>query len=416
MKRKIVIIALLALLISMLAVSVSAAGTAGLAVSSNTVYRGTTVTVVARVSGVGNCKAGSAQVSWGQGLDWTGVTSKNSGVTVTSKMDKGQIIFYSMSGANVDGELLVLTFRVRDDAAFVDNKIDVRFEINGATFSASATVNVSCNHQFNNWANYSATSHIRTCGICGKQEVMEHSYDHDCDTACNDCGAERTITHKFSENWTGDGSGHWHACDVCGEKDSVVNHVPGEVAGEYTDQTCTVCKYILVPALGHTHRYDETFKHDTEGHWQECTGCKEPTEAETHVFDGDCDETCDECGFERTITHALGSWEHSDDAHWKTCSSCNQKLEEGQHNWDAGYVKTQATTQKTGLTIYHCTVCMAEHQEVVPKALPTDPAGGWAWWIWLVIGAGGGIVVTTVVCVLIIALSVKKKSKGRFSG
>ena len=416
MKRKITIMLLLVLLVSLLATTVFAAGAASLAVSNTTVYRGSTVTVVTKISGIGTCKAGSAEVSYGSGLTWTGVSCNNSNVTINHKMDKGQIIFYSMSGTNIDGDLLVLTFKVKDNAGFVDNKIDIRFEINGQKISASATVNVACNHQFNNWANYSATSHIRRCGVCGKEEVLEHSYDHDCDTTCNGCGVERTITHKFSETWTSDESGHWHACEVCGEKDSVVKHVPGEAAGEYTDQICTVCEYVLVPALGHTHRYDESFSHDEEGHWQVCTGCGEATEAEAHGFDGDCDETCDECGYQREITHALGSWEYTDDAHWKTCSNCGQKLEEAQHSWDAGYVKTQATTTNTGLIVYHCTECMAERQEVTPKALPTDPAGGWAWWVWALIGVGGGVIVTSAVFTLIIVLNVKKKSKGRFSG
>ena len=416
MKRKITIFALLVLLISLFAISVSAAGTASLAVSSSTVYRGNTVTVVAKISGIGTCKAGSAEVVYGSGLTWTDISCKNSKVSLDYKLDKGQIIFYSMSGANIDGDLLVLTFKVNDNASFVDNKIDIRFNINGQTFSATATVNVSCNHTFSNWAYYSATTHIHKCSICGKAETLEHSYDHDCDTTCNGCGAERTITHKFSEDWTSDETGHWHACEVCGEKDSVVKHVPGEEAGEYTDQICTVCERVLVPALGHTHRYDETFKYDANGHWQLCTGCQEATEAVTHTFDGDCDESCDECGYQRKITHPVGDWEYTESGHWKTCSNCSEKLEEGQHSWDAGYIKTQATTTNTGLVIYHCTVCMAERQEVMPKALPTDPAGGWAWWLWMAIGAGGGILVTAGVYTLIIVLNVKKKSKGRFSG
>ena len=416
MKRKITIVMLLVFLIGMLATSVSAAGAASLAVSSATVYRGSTVTVVAKVSGVGTCTAGSAEVSYGSGLEWTGVTSKNSGVTIDYKLDEGRIIFYSMSGANVNGDLLALTFKVKSNAAFADNKISVKFAINGENLSASATVNVSCNHKFSNWAHYSATTHIHKCSICGKAETAEHSYDNDCDPTCNGCGGERTISHKFGEEWISDENGHWHACTVCGEKADTANHTPGEPAGEYTDQTCTICQYVLAPALGHTHKYDKTFAHDDKGHWQVCTGCQEPTEAEDHSFDGDCDETCDKCGYQRQITHALGDWEYTEDAHWRTCDSCSMKLEEGQHSWDAGFVKTQATTAKTGLIIYRCTDCMAQRQEVIPKALPTDPAGGWAWWIWMTIGFAGGAILAVGVGVLIIALSVKKKSKGRFSG
>ncbi len=415
MKRKITILLMLALLICALASTVSAAGSTSLAVSATSVNRGNTLTVTVKLAGVAAFNAGSMEVSCDSGLQLTGVTSKVGAITVVPELTKGRVIFYSMASTTVNGNLLALTFKVKDNAAFADNKITVNVSINGEKLTATATVNVACNHQFSNWAYYSATTHTRKCGICGKVETVDHTYDNDCDPTCNGCGNEREITHKFSEEWTGDETGHYHACGVCGEKDEVQKHTPGEEAGEYTDQICTVCKFVLVPALGHTHRYDETWTYDDAGHWQICTGCKEPTEAAAHIFDGDCDENCDTCGYQRQITHPVEDWEHSETEHWKTCSNCSEKLEQGAHTWDAGYVKTQATTQNTGLMIYHCTDCMAERQEVVPKALPTDPAGGWAWWIWVAAGFGGGIVLTSLIFTLIITVSVKKKSKGRFS-
>lgn len=416
MKKLLLTILCGALLVS-LAVPVFAAGTVSITPSSTAVYRGDTFSVVISASDWGSCSVGGVEVSHGNAFElvsgeWL-VSSPDMSYFDVAGKEGG---FAYSSAKAISGNVVKLVFKVKTGAAFATDKITVSLKLGGSKVSKAVDILVACNHQFNNWANYSATSHIRRCGVCGKEEVLEHSYDHDCDTTCNGCGVERTITHKFSETWTSDESGHWHACEVCGEKDSVVKHVPGEAAGEYTDQICTVCEYVLVPALGHTHRYDESFSHDEEGHWQVCTGCGEATEAEAHGFDGDCDETCDECGYQREITHALGSWEYTDDAHWKTCSNCGQKLEEAQHSWDAGYVKTQATTTNTGLIVYHCTECMAERQEVTPKALPTDPAGGWAWWVWALIGVGGGVIVTSAVFTLIIVLNVKKKSKGRFSG
>ena len=415
MRRPLVIGLCIVLLIA-LAVPVFAAGSVALESTNGTVYRNGTFTVFVGVSGWGGCTTGSIEVSHDGAFEltageWT-MTKPDISYFDISAREGG---FGYSSSQTLSGNIAKLTFKVKSNAAFTKGKITVNVTLGGSRITKTIEITVACNHQFSKWANYSATVHLRKCSICAKTETVDHVYDHDCDTTCNDCGAERTTTHKFEENWTSDDTGHWHACSVCGEKDSASAHTPGEEAGEYTDQVCTVCKYVLVPALGHTHRYDDTFQKDGDGHWQVCIGCNEKTEAEAHGFDGNCDETCDQCGFAREVTHPVGDWEQSDTGHWKTCPDCSKKLLEGEHEWDAGYVEIQPTTSRDGLMIYHCKQCMAERQETMPKAAPTDPAGGWAWWIWLAIGAGGGVVLTAIVFTLIIVLNVKKKSKGRFS-
>jgi len=416
MKRKIISCILAVLLICALAVSVSAAGTASLSVSSKTVYRGSTLTVVAKVSGVGQVSAGSVEVSCDNGLEWTGVTSKANGVVVDYKLDKGRIIFYSMSSTKISGDLLELTFKVKNDAWFADNGIRMQFEINGEKISASTAVSVACSHKYSEWTSDSISAHSHKCTICGKGETGSHSFDHDCDTTCDTCGYEREITHQFSEEWSKDDNGHWHSCTVCEARNDEAEHVPGEEAGEYTDQTCTVCGHVLQLALGHTHKYDDTYQSDENGHWKVCTGsrCEEATEAEPHVYDGDCDTTCNDCGYIRQITHKEGTWEHNDSAHWKSCTECGEKLTEENHTWDAGYVKTEANMNQTGIRVFRCVHCMTEREEVIPKTAITDPAGGLDWWIWLVIGAGGGIFLTAVIFTIVIIVGVNKKNGGRY--
>ena len=415
--KRLLMTCLAVVLLAALAVPAFAAGTATLTPSSNVVYRNGTFTVVVGGSGWGGCTTGSIEISYDSAFELTAgewlMTKPDISYFDISAREGG---FGYSSSQTLSGNLAKLTFKVKSNAAFAKGKITVTLTIGGSKVTKTVEVTVGCNHNFGNWVNYSATVHLRKCSICAKTETVDHTYDHDCDTTCNGCGAERTITHKFDEGWTSDDTGHWHACEVCGAKDGEAAHKPGDPAGEYTDQVCTVCDFILVPALGHTHKYDDTYKQDADSHWQLCTGCQEATEAETHIFDGNCDDTCDTCGYQREITHPTSGWEQSDTDHWKTCTNCGEKLEEGQHEWDAGYVKTQATTTQTGMMVYHCKVCMAERQEVVPKALPTDPAGGWAWWIWLSIGTGVGVVVTALIFILIITVNVKKKSKGRFSG
>ena len=131
MKRKIICFVLLVFLVAMLAIPALAAGSANLTVSDSTPYRGDTFTVTVNLSGVGTCAAGSVEIAYGSGLEWTGAKSLISGVTVDYKLDQGKIIFYSMSGADINGKLLSLTFKVKSNAAFDANKIEVSLNING---------------------------------------------------------------------------------------------------------------------------------------------------------------------------------------------------------------------------------------------------------------------------------------------
>ncbi len=416
MKRKIIYLLLAVLLVASLAATASAAGSASLSASSTWLYRGSEVTVVAKLSGFDVCSAGSVTVSYDSGLELKDIKSRISGLNVNAQIENDRAIFYAMPSVDINGEVLAFTFKVKSDAAFQKNTVTVNFDVNGEKPSASVTLTVACNHKYTDWTDYSASSHFRKCTICGASETAEHAYDNACDTACNVCGREREITHQFSQEWMGDETGHYHTCTVCGEKDEVLPHTPGEEAGEYTDQVCTDCNMVLASALGHTHRYDDHYSYSMNGHWQLCTGCQEPTEAVSHEFDGDCDESCDTCGYTRTVTHQPGSWEHSDDNHWRNCTNCGEKLEKDGHTWDAGYVKAQATTETTGLTVYRCTVCMAEREEILAKLAPVNPVGGDNWWIWLAVGFAGGVVLTGSICILVITVKVKKKSKGRFAG
>ncbi len=73
------------------------------------------------------------------------------------------------------------------------------------------------------------------------------------------CGAKGTET--FENGMLGDHSydtlkknetEHWNEC-ICGKKENIENHNPGAQATEETDQICTECNYVIVPALGHIH-------------------------------------------------------------------------------------------------------------------------------------------------------------------
>ena len=106
--------------------------------------------------------------------------------------------------------------------------------------------------------------------------------------SCVDCGTAGSATftvgealgHDYAEAWTSDKDGHKHACKVCDKFSAVEAHVPGAEATEETAQTCTVCAYVITPALGHKHNMNKTdavaatCTADGMKEYYVCSGCK----------------------------------------------------------------------------------------------------------------------------------------------
>lgn len=109
--------------------------------------------------------------------------------------------------------------------------------------------------------------HWHVCSECSqKNGYTLHVYDDDCDTDCNDCGAEREAPHSPSDVWLYDAQGHWYVCTVCGGQVGMEIHIPGPAATTASAQLCTVCQYIMEPVLPHDHVYDA----GGSSHWHEC--------------------------------------------------------------------------------------------------------------------------------------------------
>lgn len=166
------------------------------------------------------------------------------------------------------------------------------------------------------------THHWYECSCGEKAEVKTHTYDSDCDAACNGCGYTRTVTHTFG-SWVSDANNHWKECS-CGEKAELAAHVPGAAATETTPQTCTVCNHVLKEATTHTHNYGSEYKSDSKNHWHEC--------------------------------------------------SCGDKKDLEEHKFDGGVVKEEATEDKEGLKVYTCE-CGHEKTESIAK-LPKEEKSG----------------------------------------
>ena len=175
--------------------------------------------------------------------------------------------------------------------------------------------------------------------------------------SCSVCGEKGTTTfetgdaprHNYKTTWNSDLTSHWHECSKCGDKKDSTSHTAGAAATEYTAQTCTVCGYIITPALGHTHHYSTTWSKDADNHWYDCTGCSTPKDKATHDYTNACDTDCNTCGYAREITHAYKTeWSKDAEKHWYECSVCGDKKNETIHT--PGADATETTDQT-------CTVC-----------------------------------------------------------
>lgn len=114
--------------------------------------------------------------------------------------------------------------------------------------------------------------------------------------------------------WKTDGTRHWHVCS-CGEKVDVAPHTPDRAEATETDAVkCTVCGYVITPALGHTtHTAGEEWLWDENDHWHKCTGCNEKLGVAQHTFGewtvtvqpqvgvaGEKERECSVCGYKET--------------------------------------------------------------------------------------------------------------------
>lgn len=240
-------------------------------------------------------------------------------------------------------------------------------------------------HKYSAWEKVDDNKHKHVCSVCQKEEVTNHSwdngtvikaancltggetrytctgckltrtekvaklnthtYDHGCDKDCNVCGATRTTSHSFSSEWKNDKNNHWHECTNCGEKKDSAAHKPGAAATETTDQTCTVCAYVIAPSLNHEHVFADKLSSDSTGHWYPCSQCNTQKDFAPHDYDNNCDIQCNTCLSLRSTEHKLNeAWSSDGSRHWHECSECGEKFETADHEWRRGVCKIcQAT-------------------------------------------------------------------------
>ena len=140
--------------------------------------------------------------------------------------------------------------------------------------------------------------------------------------ACGEKGTEtfengRVIDHTEGTEWKSDKDNHWHTCTVAGcgvvIESSKAAHTPDRAEATETDAVkCSVCGYVITPALGHTHDVDTTkYESDETNHWNTCSGCSEKQNVSAHEFEWKIDkeatatekgskhEECKVCGYKK---------------------------------------------------------------------------------------------------------------------
>lgn len=158
------------------------------------------------------------------------------------------------------------------------------------------------------WAS-DATTHWHECTGCDeKLDLNTHSGGVSTCTKkaiCTVCGTSygEFASHNYESSWSqGDANGHWHECKNCSAHDAQVKHTPGAAATETTAQFCTVCDYVITPALGHACAAGSKWYSNGTYHWHVCTSCSAWVKTSYHSYSSDTDETCNVCGYTRTVT------------------------------------------------------------------------------------------------------------------
>ena len=272
------------------------------------------------------------------------------------------------------------------------------FKCTGCGLTREETIPVSSQHTYAQWVNVNENAHKGTCSVCGKSGEFAHSWKEkevtkvatcteagsrivtctSCDAektevvpvaehsytafalvdekshshSCTGCGKEEILSHTYSDRYGYDVNEHYLICDGCGHTKDPAAHIPGPEATKDTPQTCTVCGRVLKPAGNHVHNFAETLSMDQNGHWYGCDGCDEQSGLKFHVFENDCDDSCDTCGYVRIPPHSFASeWSADEKGHWNACAGCSEKAAYGAH-----VPGEEATLQAAQL----CTVCAYE--------------------------------------------------------
>jgi len=411
------------LLVCVLAVPAMAADSIqfSMSASSQSLYRGDTVTITVKVSGNASCTQYGLKLSIDKDIYEvvSGECTVSGALIKTFDPDKGFVVMYPSDNPTVpSGTVGTFTLKVKEDAEFGSANVSGTASVMLGTESveasgASAKLTIVCRHEYGSWSSAGDSTHKRTCSICGGTDTADHAWNSGKITkepnclntgirtyTCTACGATReevvpkTETHTYGSWQKVNDTSHKHACTVCG-KEETGDHVwnngsitkqpdclnTGEMT--YTCQTCKGTRIEVVPKTT-THTYGQWQKVNETTHKHACTVCGKE-ETANHTWNSGvltkkatCQEagerlyTCTACSSTRSevvpklTTHTYGAWQKVDDnTHRHVCTVCST-AETASHTWNTGVEIKKATCQEGGVKRYTCIGCGATRDEATP--------------------------------------------------
>ena len=239
------------------------------------------------------------------------------------------------------------------------------------------------------WTGVESCTATRACTVC-KTHSETANAEIDSETTNATCTAEgkTTYTATFNENWAemqtkvveipviphsydetkwvNDTENHWHACTACGDKKDVEKHISGGAATEENPEKCTVCGYVITPALGHIHTNHLTA---TEAKAATCTEA-----GNTAYWSCNCGKYFSDANAENEIAenswvvsaknHAYGEATYTWSADGKSCTATRVCGNDANHVETAeatigSSVTTDSTCTENGTTTYTATFSVA---------------------------------------------------------
>ena len=142
--------------------------------------------------------------------------------------------------------------------------------------SATCTTPATCIHEGCNVTQGSALGHI---------------YSNQCDTTCDRCGAVRSVSHSYL---------------------GVITAYPSCTNEGVKTYTCSCCGASYTESIPKTdHSYSGNLIGNENGHYQRCSVCSTPSTVSPHIYDDECDSTCNVCGYVRNVTHTFSEWKYA---------------------------------------------------------------------------------------------------------
>lgn len=382
--KKILALALAALLLAMAVLPVAAASSnMSISAGSSTAYRGDTVNFTIRMATVEDCKSGGIVLNYDNKVFEFVTGNCEVGGASMSAFNAGTGTFAFSAGTSVGGVIFTFQLRVRSDAAFgtytVSGTPNARTS-DGSSVNMSisgASVTVACKHEYSAWTQVDEATHTRTCSICNTSETQAHNRDGifvsqnaTCKSTgsrivtCTDCNYQVTETIPISYYHSYNGWSytsetlHSGTCAVCGQKASM-NHT--------WDEGTVILAPTCISQGERTLVCTATGCNATKNEVMEATGI--------HTYQFPCDTQCTVCGETREAAHEYAdTWTSNKQSHFRACIHCGHQDQLGDHTPGA---------EPTANTAQTCTICgfiikpSLNHVHEPSEAWVTDEAGHW---------------------------------------